>query len=62
MSIPPPTATQKQKRDENVRDEIYTDIIEELTDEDEDFMEQAIKGNDMLKFIANYTDGIDDIT
>ena len=62
LSIPPPTESQKKIRDENVRDNIYTDIIEELTDEDEQFMEQAEKGIEMLKYLANYTDGIDDIT
>ena len=62
LSIPPPTEAQKNKRDVNVRDNIYTDVIEELTDEDEQFMEQAEKGIEMLKYLANYTDGIDDIT
>ena len=61
-SIPQPTDSQKKLRDDNMREGNYNDIIEELTDEDEDFMFAAEKGLDMLKFLANYTDGISDIT
>ena len=45
-----------------MRDGNYNDIIEELTDEDEEFMYQAEKGLDMIKFLSNFTQGISDIT
>ena len=45
-----------------IKQGLYNETIEELTERDEEFMENAVNGVHMIKLITNFSDIITDIT